>query len=151
MLEGETYAMTAGRAHVVPIGALHRIVSDGPLQLDTVFFTLRTFHREQLRVLRAFLGLWPLSWGERAAGRPERTYPLQLSAADAGERDLRDDGGAGARGADWSAAPDRERRAAPARYGVLHTADVPSGAASGAAGVPGAVASVLGGARRRKA
>lgn len=84
-LEGETHVMTAGRAHVVPIGALHRIVSDAPLQLDTVFFTLRTFHREQLRVLRAFLGLWPLSWGERAAGRPERTYPLQLSHEEAGE------------------------------------------------------------------
>lgn len=84
-LEGETHVMTAGRAHVVPIGALHRIVSDGPLQLDTVFFTLRTFHREQLHVLRAFLGLWPLSWGERAAGRPERTYPLHLSPAEAGE------------------------------------------------------------------
>jgi AraC-like DNA-binding protein len=84
-LEGETHVMTAGRAHVVPIGALHRIVSEGPLQLDTVFFTLRTFHREQLRVLRAFLGLWPLSWGERTAGRPERTYPLLLSPAEAGE------------------------------------------------------------------
>jgi AraC-like DNA-binding protein/mannose-6-phosphate isomerase-like protein (cupin superfamily) len=84
-LEGETHVMTAGRAHVVPIGALHRIVSNAPLELDTVFFTLRTFHREQLRVLRAFLGLWPLSWGERAAGRPERTYPLHLSPAEAGE------------------------------------------------------------------